>query len=172
MPLQLQITWGVLVIVFNMSQFPPNDPSNPFNDPNHYSNNNPFAGGSGPNPNYPNNPNYYQSPPPYTTGFNPLFSPQQEVPNAVAVLVLGIASLLGGLCYGVIGLILGIVALAIAANAKRIYNENPQTYTSSSYSSLNAGRICAIIGLCLAGCWLIILIFYIFIVASFVSAFN
>ena len=35
---------------------------------------------------------------------------KQKLPNATAVLVLGIASILTCCCYGIIGLILGIVA--------------------------------------------------------------
>ena len=36
---------------------------------------------------------------------------QQQLPNATAVLVLGIISIVGCFCYGIIGLILGIIAL-------------------------------------------------------------
>lgn len=70
---------------------------------------------------------------------------QQKLPNATAVLVLGILSIIGCCCYGVIGLVLGIVALVLAKKDMAEYRANPELY--SNYSSLNTGRILAIIGL-------------------------
>ena len=70
--------------------------------------------------------------------------PQRPLPNATAVLVLGILSIV--VCF-----ICGIIALSMYAADKRLYQQNPDLYTSSSYELLRAGRICAIIGLCFFG---------------------
>lgn len=72
----------------------------------------------------------------------------QKLPNANLVLILGILSIITCCCYGVIGLILGIVALVLAKKDKAMYLENPQAY--SNYSNLNIGRILAIIGIVLS----------------------
>ncbi len=74
---------------------------------------------------------------------------QQSLPNATTVLVLGILSIVTCCCYGVIGLILAIVAMVLSGKDKALYNANPSVYTESSFKNLNAGRVCAIIGLVL-----------------------
>lgn len=71
----------------------------------------------------------------------------KELPNATAVLVLGIISIVGCFCYGVIGIITGIVALVLAKEANGLYLQDPSRYTASSFKNMKAGRICAIIGL-------------------------
>ena len=43
---------------------------------------------------------------------------QQSLPNATAVLVLGILSLLTCICYGLPGIICGIIALILYAKVK------------------------------------------------------
>lgn len=75
---------------------------------------------------------------------------QQPLPNATAVLILGVISIIGCFCFGGLGLICGIVALVLASKDMRLYNQNPALYTPGSYSNLNTGRICAIIGLCIS----------------------
>ncbi len=82
---------------------------------------------------------------------------QQPIPNATAVLVLGILSIVGCFCYGVVGIILGIIALVLAKKGKDAYAINPESYTAGSLSNINAGRTCAIIGLILSA---ILIIFY------------
>lgn len=74
---------------------------------------------------------------------------QIPVPNATAILVLGIISIVGCCCYG-IGFIFAIIALVLASNASKQYNEEPARYLQSSYKNMNAGKICAIIGLILS----------------------
>lgn len=85
---------------------------------------------------------------------------QQSLPNATAVLVLGILSLVSCICYGVPGIICGIVALVLYAKDKKLYMENPSLYLN--YSNLNTGRILAIIGLVLN---VLMIVYVIFIVA-------
>ncbi|WP_293298715.1 CCC motif membrane protein [Pedobacter sp. UBA4863] len=73
---------------------------------------------------------------------------QQALPNATAVLVLGILSIVTCCCfYGAISLVLAIIALVLAKKDKVLYFANTGFYTESSYKNLNAGRVCAIIGL-------------------------
>ena len=79
-----------------------------------------------------------------------LFRSQVSLPNATVVLVLGILSIPGCCCYGV-GLIFGIIALVMASSSAKLYNFNPVAYTESSYKNMNAGKICAIIGVIFSG---------------------
>jgi hypothetical protein len=91
------------------------------------------------------------------------------VPNSTAVLVLGIISIATCWCYGIIGLILSIIALVLSGSGKKAYLENPGKYTPGSYSNLKAGRICAIIGLSVSALYIIFVIFYLFAIFSFLS---
>jgi hypothetical protein len=90
------------------------------------------------------------------------YQPQQQIPdsqsplpNATAVLVLGIIGILGCFCYGLPGLVCAIIALVLANKDIRLYNANPSYYTPGSYSNVKAGRICAIIGLSLSCLYII-----------------
>lgn len=71
---------------------------------------------------------------------------REDLPNSTTILVLGILSIIFA---GLIGIILSIVALSMARNARHAYEDYPNDYTAASYSRVNAGRICAIVGLCL-----------------------
>ena len=75
------------------------------------------------------------------------FETQQKLPNATAVLVLGIVSIITCCCYG-FGVVLAIIALVLASKDLKMYRANPSLYTN--YSNLNTGRILAIIGLVLS----------------------
>ncbi|HTM99945.1 MAG TPA: CCC motif membrane protein [Pedobacter sp.] len=99
------------------------------------------------NTNQPINPAPQQSAPQMGHGFN--YGMQHSLPNATPVLVLGILSIVTCCCYGVIGLILAIVALILSKKDRALYAANMMLYTESSYKNLNAGRVCAIIGLTL-----------------------
>jgi hypothetical protein len=90
----------------------------------------------------------------------------QTVPNSIGVLVLGILSICFCWCYGIVSIILGIVALVLASSGEKIYQANPQIYTLASYKNLKAGKTCAIIGLCLAGLAILCLIAYVIIVGT------
>jgi hypothetical protein len=95
---------------------------------------------------------------------------QQPVPNATAVLVLGILSIVFCWCYGLIGLILGIIAVALSGKAKRLYEADPGAYTLGSFNNLKAGRICGIIGICLSSLYVVFLIIYVFILGVALTA--
>jgi hypothetical protein len=92
---------------------------------------------------------------------------KQPIPNAVGTLVLGILSIVMCWCYGVVPLALAIIALAISQKSVQMYNENPELY--EGYNNLKAGRIMAIIGLCLGSLFVVFLIIYFIIVGTAVS---
>ncbi|MGJ8593271.1 MAG: CCC motif membrane protein [Aquaticitalea sp.] len=87
----------------------------------------------------------------------------QKLPNATVILVLGIVSILGCCCYGIPGLICGIIALVLASKAEKIYRLAPENY--SDYGNVKAGKIMAIIGIILS----VITIVYIIWVVSFIG---
>ncbi len=95
---------------------------------------------------------------------------QEQLPNATAVLVLGILSILFWCCFG-LGLIMGIIALILGSKSKNLYKEAPERYSASSYKNLNAGWICALIGVILTGIWLVIGIIGILIGTGFMHYF-
>lgn len=78
---------------------------------------------------------------------------QQKLPNATLILVFGILSIVTCCCYGVIGLILGIVAIVLAKKATQVYSENPEAYTG--FQNVKTGKVLAIIGIVLSALYLI-----------------
>jgi hypothetical protein len=78
-----------------------------------------------------------------------------QLPNATATLVLGILSIV--ICF-----ICGIIALVISNKDIALYKANPGLYSTASYNNIKAGRICAIVGICLQ---VLGLILYVAIVA-------
>jgi uncharacterized membrane protein len=84
-----------------------------------------------------------------------------KLPNATAVLVLGIFSILTCCCYG-IGVVFGIIALFLAASDLKLYNASPERY--SNYNNLNVGRILAIIGVVLSVLMIIMVVWMINVV--------
>ncbi|MGB8706130.1 MAG: CCC motif membrane protein [Gillisia sp.] len=72
---------------------------------------------------------------------------RQQLPNSTLILVLGILSLIGCCCYGIIGMILGIVAVILANQATKTYYANPEIYIG--YQNVKAGKIMGIIGIVL-----------------------
>jgi hypothetical protein len=86
------------------------------------------------------------------------FYQQPSLPNSTGVLVLGILSIVFCWTYGLVGLILGIIALALSSKANTIYQQNPNMYSIASYKNMKAGRVCAIIGTVISAVWLLIII--------------
>ena len=76
-----------------------------------------------------------------------------NLPNGTAVLILGIISILGCCCYGIVGLICGIIGLVLAKKDVALYKQNPSAY--NNFSNLNTGRILCIIGVVLSVIYLI-----------------
>ncbi len=103
--------------------------------------------------------------------FNPNFNPgmggQEVLPDASAVLVLGILSLV--LC-GIIGLILGIIGLTKAKKSIEAYNIDPSRYSLASYKNVTAGKTCSLIGVILGSIGTVITIIYVIAIVAFASA--
>ncbi|GHT24496.1 hypothetical protein FACS189430_09500 [Bacteroidia bacterium] len=96
---------------------------------------------------------------------------QQSLPNSTAVLVLGILSIAPFCCVGIVGLTLGIIALVLAGKAEKEYRSQPAgAYTVSSYKNMTAGKVCAIIGVCIGSLYVIYLIFYLFVIGVALSS--
>lgn len=105
--------------------------------------------------------------------FNATGNQPVNLPNATASLVLGIISIVGAFCYGIVGVICGIIGLILANKDRKAYQATPELYTPSSYSTSNSGRVCSIIGLILGGIFLLIIIFYfLFFGAMFMEVFR
>jgi len=79
---------------------------------------------------------------------------RQELPNSTLILIFGILSVIGCCCYGIVGLVFGIIAMIMAQKAITIYNENPEMY--HGYQNVKTGKILAIIGIVLSALVLII----------------
>lgn len=82
---------------------------------------------------------------------------KQTLPNSTLILILGICSLIGCCCYGVLGLILGIVAIILANSATKTYLENPELYTG--YPNVKTGKILGIIGVVLSILFVICIVY-------------
>ncbi len=80
------------------------------------------------------------------------------VPNATGVLVLGILSIVFCFCYGLGGIVFGIIALALSSGSLKAYNEAPSLYSLASFKNMKAGRVCAIIGTSLSALYIITII--------------
>jgi len=91
--------------------------------------------------------------------------PQKSIPNAIAVLVLGIISLVGCIFYGVPGLICGIIALSMMKKVKQTYNTDKASY-DTSYKNASAGYVCAIIGTSLSALFMLFMFFALFVASS------
>lgn len=87
---------------------------------------------------------------------------KQKLPNATLILVFGIISIVSCCCYGVLGLIFGIIAVYLAQKATALYLENPELYTG--YSNVKTGKLLAIIGIVINA---IYLCYVIYLFASF-----
>ncbi len=96
---------------------------------------------------------------------------QQALPNSTAVLVLGILSIVTCAAWGVIGLILGIIALVLSKRDKEVFDSNPKIY-ANSYKNSKAGKVCAIIGVSLSALMFLYLVFVLLFVASNAASFE
>jgi M penetrans paralogue family 26 len=99
-----------------------------------------------------------------------IYSGSESLPNASAVLTLGILSLvLFCCCGGFVGLVLSIIAVVLGNKSMRLYESNPNNYASSSFNNVKAGRICAIVGLILNGVMILFTIIRLIFYESFFS---
>jgi hypothetical protein len=96
------------------------------------------------------------------------------VPNSQGILILGIFSLVTTFCcfgIGFVGLILGIIAVAMSSKAVETYRQNPKAYTEASMRNINGGKTCGIVGIALNGVWIIFGLVYLLVVGASLSAF-
>lgn len=77
-------------------------------------------------------------PPPPPGSAGDFGQPARPHPRGTLILVLGIASLF------ICGIVLGVVAFVMGNNALKEIDQNPGAYTNRS--SVNAGRICGLVG--------------------------
>ena len=96
------------------------------------------------------------------------YNAQQNLPNATTALILGIISIVGSFCYGIVGLVCGIVGLILANRDKKLYLETPELYSPASLSTSSSGRVCSIIGIVLSCVIIVIMIVYIAIIGSMI----
>ena len=96
---------------------------------------------------------------------NPPQTNKTVLPNSSTTLVFGILSVVFGCA---LGLIFGIIGLVISKEGKQLYEANPDAYIG--YASLNAGRILSIIGIVLSGIAVVVILFWILGIATFVGA--
>ena len=87
-------------------------------------------------------------------------NPKIMLPNATAVLVLGICSIV----FSCVGLVLGIIGIVLASKGRKMYREAPHLY--DGYGQLNAGYIMSIIGVCIGGLTVLYLIIGLLILGS------
>jgi hypothetical protein len=81
---------------------------------------------------------------------------KQKLPNATAVLILGILSILTCCCYGILGIIMAVIALVLAKKDTQLYMANPELY--SNYTNIKTGKVLAYIGLVLSILYLLLVI--------------
>lgn len=73
---------------------------------------------------------------------------KQNLPNSTLILVMGILSIVGCCCYGLPGLIFGIVAIVLGQKSTNIYKMEPEKYTG--FENVKAGKVMGIIGVVLS----------------------
>ena len=95
---------------------------------------------------------------------------QAVLPNATTALVLGIISIPTCCCFGIAGLVCGIIAIVLGNKAMKLYKSNPVAYNISSYHNANAGRICGIIGTILSSLYFLYLIIYLIFFGTLMAA--
>lgn len=81
--------------------------------------------------------------------------PKEKLQGAGGALAMGIISIV---LAGIIGIILSIITLSTTKRHIEAYQQDPGRYDESSYRQMNAGRICAIVGLCISALAILIII--------------
>ena len=85
-----------------------------------------------------------------------------KLPNANIVLILGILSVITCICYGIFGIVFGVIALVLAQKDMKLDRNNDIVYTN--YQTVNIGRVLAIIGIVLGILFIIMIIWVVSIV--------
>ncbi len=95
----------------------------------------------------------------------------QVLPNSSSILILGILSIFLFCFAGIISLAMAIIALILAKQATKLYQESPNVYTPTSFNNVNTGKTCAFIGLLLAGISFLLFITIILVGTGFALSF-
>lgn len=82
---------------------------------------------------------------------------QQKLPNSTLILIFGILSIITCCCWGIPGLIFGIIAFVMSKKATELYLANPEQY--SGYQNVKTGKILAIIGIVLSAIYFIYIVY-------------
>jgi len=73
---------------------------------------------------------------------------KEKLPHSQAALILGISSIITACCcYGVVGIILGVIGIMQANKAVAVHNQDPDLYTG--INNANTGKTTSIIGIVL-----------------------
>lgn len=84
---------------------------------------------------------------------------KEKLPHSQAALILGISSIITACCcYGVVGIILGVIGIMQANKAVAVHNQDPDLYTG--INNANTGKTTSIIGVVL-GVFVVIVYLYI-----------
>ncbi len=87
---------------------------------------------------------------------------KEKLPHSQAALILGISSIITACCcYGVVGIILGVIGIMQANKAVALHNQDPDLYTG--INNANTGKTTSIIGIILG---VITVIVYLYILNS------
>ena len=87
---------------------------------------------------------------------------KEKLPHSQAALILGISSIITACCcYGVVGIILGVIGIMQANKAVAVHNQDPDLYTG--INNANTGKTTSIIGVVLG---VIVVIVYLYILNS------
>tara|TARA_Y100001954_G_scaffold213559_1_gene242300 strand:- start:169 stop:537 length:369 start_codon:yes stop_codon:yes gene_type:complete len=92
----------------------------------------------------------------------------ENIPFSTSVLVLGICSIVTCGCYGLPGLVCGIIAIIQSKRGLTAYEENPSLYKQGSLKNLKAGKTCATIGVILSSIYFLIVLGYVITVGTLV----
>jgi hypothetical protein len=95
---------------------------------------------------------------------------KKDLPNSTGVLVLGILSIVFCFCYGIFGIVFGIISLVLASKDGKLYENSPSTYTESSFKNMKGGKVCAIVGLSLSSVYILIVVIYLAIFGAAIGA--
>ena len=82
-------------------------------------------------------------------------APTRNLEGAGGILAMGIISI--PFCLGFFGIILAVFTLIKSGQAMAEFKKNPLLYTESSLKKVKAGRICAIVSICLLGAAILII---------------
>lgn len=100
--------------------------------------------------------------------YQPVPSVQPNAPYAVASMVCGIISCVVWVCYGVPGLVLGIIALVLGNKGRAAIEANPNAY--GGQGMVTAGRVTGIIGIIVSILYVIAVICWIAFVVNAVHS--